>query len=221
MPLEKNLLKNISTRDECRALNTYNELYSTYLKMDVGIDCNLRTLKNHLICLNTIIYNNYFFSHMCKKKLIYHRCCFIEKIERQKKIEHLYLLGKEMVLFSLSIKEEKFVNTKHPIINKALIYINNNLDGDLTLQKVADGIHVSKNYLSFLFSDHVGYSFSEYINIVKIDRAKELLKNTSLSLLDIALECGFNSQSYFCYVFKKLEKMSPKQYKIDHNKCLF
>lgn len=218
MLLEKKLLQNINSGDKVSALNTYGELYSTYLKTNIGNGCVLRSLKNHLISLNSILYKNSFSSHICKKKLLSERFYFIQEIERQIKVENLYILGKEMLISSLNIGKERCCKTKSPIINEALIYINNNLDGELTLQKVADEIHVSKNYLSFLFSKHVGYSFSEYVKIKKIDRAKDLLKNTSLSLLDIALECGFNSQSYFCYVFKGLENMSPKQYRIEHIK---
>ena len=81
------------------------------------------------------------------------------------------------------------------------------------MDEVSSAIHVSKSYLSNLFSKCIGNSFSHHVNKMKIEKAKELLAKTKLSIMDITLECGFNSQSYFCRVFNGFEGMTPNQYR--------
>ena len=59
----------------------------------------------------------------------------------------------------------------------------------------------------------VGVSFSNYLNKIRIEQSKLLLKNTDSSIVEIAMEVGFEDQSYFSKVFKNLTKMTPKQYR--------
>ena len=55
--------------------------------------------------------------------------------------------------------------------------------------------------------------FSNYLNKIRIEQSKLLLKNTDSSIVEIAMEVGFEDQSYFSKVFKNLTKMTPKQYR--------
>lgn len=59
----------------------------------------------------------------------------------------------------------------------------------------------------------MGVSFSNYLNKIRIEQSKLLLKNTDSSIVEIAMEVGFEDQSYFSKVFKNLTKMTPKQYR--------
>ena len=59
----------------------------------------------------------------------------------------------------------------------------------------------------------MGVSFSNYLNKIRIEQSKLLLKNTDFSIVEIAMEVGFEDQSYFSKVFKNLTKMTPKQYR--------
>lgn len=211
--LENKLIKSINCQDEKLALSIYEKLYTNFKKYDIGNGCYLRSLKNHLLSLNCILYKKSYSNPICKKILYEKRIFFIMEVEKQVYIESLYLIGKDIIIFYSNIFKDQSLHSKNIIISEAILYIHSYLDQDLTLQKVSKAIHISPNYLSCLFSKYIGSSFSEYINQIKIDKSKLLLKNTSLSLLHIAMECGFNSQSYFCYVFKNLENITPRQYK--------
>lgn len=141
------------------------------------------------------------------------RQSFIQDIEEQRPISNVVEFGRNLVSFYL---DNMIVNenmTENPIVNNAINYIHNNLSKDLTLDKVADANYISKSYLSSLFTEHTGNSFSHYLRLCRIDKSKELMVNTNMSLLDIALECGFNSQSYFCNVFRDIEGLTPRQYR--------
>jgi len=137
----------------------------------------------------------------------------MQDIEKQNCISNIVKFGKTLINFYLDNIKISENMTENPIVNNAINYICNNLSKDLTLDMVANNIHISKSYLSFLFPKYTGYSFSHWLRMARINRSKELLVHTNLPLLEIALECGFNSQSYFCNVFRRIEKMTPKKYR--------
>ena len=64
-----------------------------------------------------------------------------------------------------------------------------------------------------MFKKETGHTFINYLNNYKIEKSKELLKNTNMSLLDISLEVGFNNQSYYSTIFKKYTNMTPLEYR--------
>lgn len=101
----------------------------------------------------------------------------------------------------------------HPNIVKLTDYINNNFNKQLTLEESAKKLNMSRTYLSKLFHSNTGFTFKNYLSIIRIKHSKELLRNTNKSVIDIANECGFEDSNYFSTVFKKSENMSPLKYR--------
>ena len=99
------------------------------------------------------------------------------------------------------------------IVNKALEYILEHYKEKLRLVDVADQVFVSQWHLSKLLNKHTGQNFSEALNKARIVRAKELLKDPSLRIYDIAEEVGFQDLAHFSRVFKKLEGISANEYR--------
>lgn len=99
------------------------------------------------------------------------------------------------------------------IIKKAIRYISQNFSRSLTLDEVAEHVHLNSAYFSTLFKQSTGSSFKEYLNMVRIEESKRLLANTDNSIIDISLATGFEDQSYFSKVFKKYTGLTPKQYR--------
>lgn len=99
------------------------------------------------------------------------------------------------------------------ITKKAIRYISQNFSRSLTLDKVAEHVHLNSAYFSTLFKQSTGSSFKEYLNMVRIEESKRLLANTDYSIIDISLATGFEDQSYFSKVFKKYTGLTPKQYR--------
>ncbi len=98
------------------------------------------------------------------------------------------------------------------IIYKAMNFIRNNYyNKKLTLNNVAEEVGLSSSYFSKLFKDDLGFSYSDYLNKVRVEASKELLKN-NIAISEIAQAVGFNDQSYFSKVFKKFEGITPGKY---------
>lgn len=99
------------------------------------------------------------------------------------------------------------------IIKKSIAYINDHYNQNITLDMAAEHVGLNPAYFSTLFKKEMGINFSNYLLNLRIENAKLLLKNSNLSLINIALELGFENQSYFSNVFKKATGMTPKQYR--------
>lgn len=97
-------------------------------------------------------------------------------------------------------------------IYEALIYIERNIAGDLSLELVAEKVSLSPSYFSRLFKNSVGFSFSEYVTHTRLEYAKLLMANEHLPIGEIAVRSGFNNSNYFSSTFKKYNHMTPKEY---------
>ncbi|MFT3786477.1 MAG: AraC family transcriptional regulator [Tepidisphaeraceae bacterium] len=84
----------------------------------------------------------------------------------------------------------------------------------LTRESIAEQFHLSPSHVSRLFRKQGLMTFSDYLNWVRIDRAKLLLRRHDLSVDEIAARCGFAQSSYFCRVFKSRVKLTPTQYRV-------
>ncbi len=99
------------------------------------------------------------------------------------------------------------------LIKRAIQYISKNFAEPLTLEVVANQVHLNPAYFSTMFKQSTGSSFKEYLNMVRIEESKRLLANTDYALIDISVATGFEDQSYFSKVFKKYTGLTPKQYR--------
>ena len=101
----------------------------------------------------------------------------------------------------------------HNVIYQTTAYIKENLAEKLTLEDAAEHVSLSKSYFCRILKDELGYTFTEYVNHLRIERAKLYLRDSTMSIADIAYAVGFDDQSYFTRIFKKLTNVSPGQYR--------
>ncbi|MNS68145.1 putative response regulatory protein [compost metagenome] len=92
-------------------------------------------------------------------------------------------------------------------------YVDENYPYELTLSQLAGMFHMNETYLSGLFKQNAGVTFSDYLTRLRLTRAAELLEGTDLKLTDIAMLVGYSSSSYFSTSFKKYYGCSPKEYR--------
>ena len=97
-------------------------------------------------------------------------------------------------------------------IKTAIEFINANYKSKITLEEVAKIVHLNSCYLSQLFKKETGISFGDYLEQIRIDEAKRLLKTSTKNISEIADTLGFSSQNYFTRVFKKSTGLSPSKY---------
>lgn len=94
-----------------------------------------------------------------------------------------------------------------------MAYIEENYREKLKLSDVADQVYVSQWHLSKLLNRYLGQNFSEILNGIRINKAKELLKDPALRIGDIADEVGFLDMAHFSRVFKKQVGISANEYR--------
>lgn len=99
------------------------------------------------------------------------------------------------------------------IVRTALKYIETHYAEKLTLTEVAEKTYVSQWYLSKLLNKYTNQSFSDILNQTRINHAKQLLEDPSLKIYEISDMMGFNDVTHFSKIFKKLEHISPNEYR--------
>lgn len=98
------------------------------------------------------------------------------------------------------------------VIEQTVQYIKGNIAEEMSLESLSARASFSPVYFHKLFRASTGKNLREYIEEQRIKRAIELLTSTDKTLTEIAYECGFSSQSYFSYAFKRRIKMTPREY---------
>lgn len=99
------------------------------------------------------------------------------------------------------------------LMHRIFRFADENYLGSCSLKDLSSHIGYDYSYLSKLFSERIGISFTEYVNMLRIDRACYLLKNTELPILDISELCGYGSLRSFNRNFIKQTEMTPREYK--------
>jgi YesN/AraC family two-component response regulator len=98
-------------------------------------------------------------------------------------------------------------------IQKVMEYVNSNYMNRISLNDVSEHVSFSVSYLSRMFKEEKGISLTSYINEVRIRAAKLLIKQSDISLSQAAYLCGFDDQSYFSKVFKRITGTTPGKYR--------
>jgi two-component system response regulator YesN len=99
------------------------------------------------------------------------------------------------------------------VINKACDYIVKNYHKNISLEEVAQTVHLSPFYFSRLFKQEKGHNFVDFLTKVRIDKAKKMLQNPDFTAVRIAAEVGYQDASYFSRVFRQIMGMTPNQYR--------
>ena len=92
-------------------------------------------------------------------------------------------------------------------------YIERNLKRGISLEDVANHVNISTYYLSKIFKKEMGVNFITYVTDRKMDLAKEMLVNTDIPVLNIALDLAYNEANYFSKAFKKKTGLTPSEYR--------
>mgnify|MGYP001171376571 FL=1 len=104
----------------------------------------------------------------------------------------------------------------HWIIQQAKQYMEKNYQKDIKAVKIAEAHYITPNYFSMLFKQETGCNFSEYLNRIRINKAKELLCETSNKVFEIAEYVGYREYKYFVQVFKNFTGTTPTQFRKLH-----
>ena len=119
------------------------------------------------------------------------------------------ILGK-----ALAFRDSQTSGQHMRVIRQAKEYIDQHyMEPDLSLYEVASQVNLSSSHFSMVFSHETCQTFKEYLTTTRINKARELLRTSSLSSNDIAYQSGFNDPHYFSFVFKKSTGFSPTEFR--------
>lgn len=99
------------------------------------------------------------------------------------------------------------------IMKSIIHFCYENYDTDISLQAIADELHISRYYISHLFNRKLHTGFNDYINSLRISRACEMLKSGDTPVTEIAYAVGYNSIRTFNRCFQGIMKLTPKEYR--------
>lgn len=207
---EKELIQLITNGDKAGSQTLLNEILGAIFFTSGG---SLEKIKARILEL-TVVLSRAALEGGADSELIFGlNYKYIDEINRQTSVDDLsQTLSKIMVRFTdcvFNLKQVKHVD----IIQKAINYINKNYMKKIALEDVAEHVFLSPSYFSKIFNEELSSNFSKYLNKVRIEQAKRLLLSSSASLIEISNLVGFDDQSYFSKVFKKLTGVTPGKYR--------
>jgi len=117
-------------------------------------------------------------------------------------------------LFSISeLLNQKKLNKNDKLIREVIEYIQVNLNNNLTLRNIADYFTFSPNYLGHIFKEQTGKNYSEYVVDMRMEKAGQLLKRSSIKIYEVADMVGYRYLPYFSRQFKETYGMTPNEYR--------
>ncbi len=173
----------------------------------------LRNIKNYCIIMNTLLrkaaetggVHPYYLNKVSSD--------FAKKTELMGSLDEVSDFMLTIMRTYCNLVKKHSVKNYSPIVQKAILKIENDLSGDLSLKALASSSNVSSGYFSALFKKETGISLTEYVNGKRADYARHLLKTTNLQVQTIAGLCGVLDFHYFCRLFKKATGKTPTQYR--------
>jgi two-component system response regulator YesN len=136
----------------------------------------------------------------------------LKPINRLQFTHFLSKLQDESILRN-TLQESANALSERQIIRSVKEWIHNNLQEQITLQKVASEVYMNHKYLSVFFKSETGINFSDYVEQCRIAKAKKLLKASRLKIYEIAQLCGYASPKHFMVVFKQVAHLTPTEYR--------
>lgn len=144
---------------------------------------------------------------------------------QDKGLWELSILGCLCNLFSCILQNRMYISAPTESLQKSyrigqikavLKYIEQNYGANITLNTLSDIAGMNPNYFCRVFQDVTQQTPMDYVIFYRIEQSAVLLATTSLSIVNIALECGFNDHSYFTKLFKRIKGVTPRAYRKSH-----
>ena len=207
---EKELLSLIALGDKAGAQKVLNEIFGHIFFSTGG---NFEVVKARVLELIVLLSRAALEGGADVEQIFGLNYKYLNEIHGFKTIEELtYWLSKIMARFTDLVFN--LTNIKHvDVIYKAIDYIKRNYMKKITLEEVASYVYLSPSYFSKIFKEEMKVNFNTYLNYVRIEKSKKLLLDDSIVLVDLSNLVGFEDQSYFSKVFKKITGVSPGKYR--------
>lgn len=108
------------------------------------------------------------------------------------------------------------LNRNQTLFEQMRNYIEVHYQQDISRETLAEQFYISPNYVSHVFQREAEMRFQEYLTHIRLEHAKDMLRQYDLKIKDIARRCGFNDSNYFCKLFKEKTERSPTEYRVHY-----
>ena len=173
----------------------------------------VRNLKNYCIIMNTLLRKAAEHGGVHPIHLDEMSRHFALKIEAFPTLTEGQGLMDEMFVAYCQLVKKHSSKNYSSLIQQTMIHIDNDLEGDLSLNVLAEKLNVNGSYLSTLFKKEMGQTLTDYITAKRMTLAMRLLGTTHLQIQTVAQKCGIPDVNYFTKKFKKTTGKTPKEYR--------
>lgn len=164
------------------------------------------------------IYTKFMFSNLVKE---FYEKLHMEGRKLEKAIQKVYELPSiqavlqmvENCIYALEKQTSETKSGSRDEVAKAKSYIYEHYKEDISVEVLADLVYLSPGYFSYIFKKETGVNLSRFVRMYRIEKAKELLENTNMKIVQICSETGFSNVSYFCKNFREYCGCSPEQFR--------
>jgi YesN/AraC family two-component response regulator/quercetin dioxygenase-like cupin family protein len=206
---ENKLKDAIKKFDQVLCINIINEVIKIYEEKGFSVHDVKEIFEELIVTLSRVVYGETKDSQM----FLDMRYRYKDKISNCTDYTVLQEAVTEFSKESINILNAMLLNGKYELINKINLYIENNFYQHLTLSYLAEIFFISPNYLSTIFNEKNGISLKDYINKLRIKKAKKYLEETDMKISEISKLVGYSQLSYFGSIFNKLEGCTPNEFR--------
>lgn len=212
LELEKKLFLHMYSFDLDKAKKILREIIELIIKrsdqhMIVGV-------KYYYIQLSAVMARKLHESQVPVEKVMAFNIASVKVIETNMSDAQFLQCADELVeFFVMIITERKKPTFGHQTVNKVILFINDKIENNLTVEDIAKHFQISTSHLSRIFREHTGVTLVEYLNIRRIEECQYFLRYTNKGITDISTSFHFCNQSYFTRIFKKYTGLTPKQFR--------
>ena len=205
-----------------KGLSHKAEMFFTNVKPENALESrltdSLRNTKNYMIILNTLLRKAAEQGKVHPYHIDVVSSDFALRIEAIQNANECEDLLKYMVKKYCRLVNKHSQRNYSLLIQKVITQIETDISSDLGLNNLATIFDVNPSYLSSLFKKETGSTLTEYVNKMRVERAKELLVSTNIQIQNIAQRCGMLDVNYFTKTFKKYTDLTPKKYREKYTK---
>ncbi len=146
----------------------------------------------------------------------------LRQMKEQKNMFYLNIKAKMLELIAVAykydlltrqVREGREESGTVENLKKVLQYIGENYSSPLRLSELAELVNMNEQYFCRYFKKNIGKTITEYINVIRVEKAATALAETEDKIIDIASACGFDNTGYFIRRFKKEKGMTPSEYR--------
>jgi len=202
----------MSSRDEAALITRTDRIFSLMREACPRDTIPLKTwFRNFFYTLNIVLAERGFASEAVLGNIDN----LIDTLARAGTIEDMRDIFYTQALSGLEVTSKTSDKSGHRMVRYTIEALQSRFSEDLGLEIIADELDISSPYLSRLFKSETSVNFKEYLTRLRLDKARELLRNTGLKVYEIAEATGYPDQKYFSDIFKKRTGMTPSEYRME------